>query len=137
MGYSAGDAILDDEYNVFVNSSSDPFGYNHFAGTGASNFGLNQSAISTVSAGDAIAASQWNALFTGLANIANHTNVSTTASSVSAGDAIAIRSALVANLASVAAAVAAGSVNATALTAVAAGSSSNGSTWNGVSTIER
>ena len=137
MGYSAGDAILDDEYNVFVNSSSDPFGYNHFAGTGASNFGLNQSAISTVSAGDAIAASQWNALFTGLANIANHTNVSTTASSVSAGDAIAIRSALVANLASVAAAVAAGSVNATALDTAAAGSSTSGSTWNASATIER
>ena len=34
MGYSAGDAILDDEYNTFVASTSDPFGYNHFAGAG-------------------------------------------------------------------------------------------------------
>ena len=137
MGYSAGDAILDDEYNTFVNSSSDPFGYNHFAGAGAGVYGLNQSSISTVSAGDAIAASQWNALFTGMDNIANHTNVSITASSVSAGDAIAIRSALVANLASLAAAVAAGSVNATALDTAAVGSSTSGSTWNGTATIER
>jgi len=137
MGYSAGDTILDDEYNVFVNSSSDPFGYNHFAGTGAGVYGLNQSSISTVSAGDAIAASQWNALFTGMDNIANHTNVSITASSVSAGDAIAIRSALVANLASLAAAVAAGSVNATALDTAAVGSSTSASTWNGSATIER
>ena len=73
MAYSAGDAILDDEYNTFVNSSSDPFGYNHFAGAGSGVYGLNQSSISTVSAGDAIAASSWNALFTGMDNIANHT----------------------------------------------------------------
>jgi len=98
---------------------------------------LNQSSISTVSAGDAIAASSWNALFTGMDNIANHTNVSITASSVSAGDAIAIRSALVANLASLAAAVAAGSVNATALSTNAVGSSTSASTWNGTATIER
>ena len=137
MGYSAGDAILDDEYNTFVASTSDPFGYNHFAGAGAGVYGLNQSSISTVSAGDAIAASSWNALFTGMDNIANHTNVSITASSVSAGDAIAIRSALVANLASLAAAVAAGSVNATALSTNAVGSSTSASTWNGTATIER
>ena len=137
MGYSAGDAILDDEYNTFVASTSDPFGYNHFAGAGAGVYGLNQSSIATVAAGDAIAASSWNALFTGMDNIANHTNVSITASSVSAGDAIAIRSALVANLASLAAAVAAGSVNATALDTAAVGSSTSASTWNGSATIER
>jgi hypothetical protein len=137
MGYSAGDAILDDEYNTFVASTSDPFGYNHFAGAGAGVYGLNQSSIATVAAGDAIAASSWNALFTGMDNIANHTNVSITASSVSAGDAIAIRSALVANLASLAAAVAAGSTSATALDTAAVGSSTSGSTWNGSATIER
>ena len=115
MAYSAGDAILDDEYNTFVNSSSDPFGYNHFAGTGAGVYGLGQTAIATVSAGDTINASSWNALFTGMDNIANHTNISITASSVSAGDAIAIRSALISDLASLAAAVAGGSVSATAI----------------------
>ena len=137
MAYSAGDTILDDEYNVFVNNSSSPFGYNHFAGPGASNYGLNQSTISTVSAGDTINASHWNALFTGMDNIANHTNVSITASSVSGGDTIAIRSALVTDLANLAAAVAGGSTGATALATNAVGSSTNSGTWNSTSTIER
>ena len=52
MAYQAGDTILDDEYNAFVNNSSSPFGYNHFAGTGATIYGLGQSAIAVVSAGD-------------------------------------------------------------------------------------
>ena len=137
MAYSAGDAILDDEYNAFVSNSGSPYGYNHFAGTGASNYGLNQASISTVSAGATITAAQWNALFTGLDNIANHTNDSITASSVSGGDTIAIRSALVADLASLAAEVAAGSTSATALGTNAVGSSTSGATWNGTATIER
>ena len=137
MAYSAGDPILDDEYNVFVNNSSSPFGYNHFAGPGSTIYGLNQSTISTVSAGDTINAAHWNSLFTGMDNIANHLNRSITASSVSAGDTIAIRSALVADLANLAADVAAGGVNVTALDTTAVGSSSNGATWNSTSTIER
>ena len=137
MAYSAGDTILDDEYNTFVNSSSDPYGYNHFAGTGSGVYGLNQSSISTVSAGGTVQASQWNSLFTGLDNIANHTNVSITASSVSAGDTIAIRSALITDLANLAAAVAGGSTGATAISTAAAGSSTNSGTWNSSSTIER
>jgi|TARA_R110001592_G_scaffold274413_3_gene541421 hypothetical protein len=137
MAYSAGDPILDDEYNIFVASTSDPFGYNHFAGTGATTFGLNQASIATVSAGDAIAASNWNALFTGIDNIANHLNRSVTSSSVSAGDTIAIRSALVADLANLAADVVAGGVNVTAVADRAAGTSTNGATYNVSSTIER
>ena len=137
MAYSAGDTILDDEYNAFVNNSSSPFGYNHFAGPGSGEYGLNQSTISTVSAGDTINASNWNALFTGMDNIANHTNTSITASSVSAGDTIAIRSALITDLANLASAVAAGSTGATALSTNSIGSSTNSGTWNSTSTIER
>jgi len=137
MAYTAGDTILDDEYNAFVGSSSSPYGYNHFAGTGAGEYGLNQTSIATVSAGGTINASQWNSLFTGLDNIANHTNTSITASSVSAGDTIAIRAALISDLASLAAAVAAGSPSATALADRAAGTSTNGNTWNSTSTITR
>jgi hypothetical protein len=55
-------------------------------------------------------------LFTGIDNIANHVNASVTSSSVSAGDTIAIRSALITDLATLATAVAAGSPSATALT---------------------
>ena len=137
MAYSAGDPILDDEYNTFVNSSSDPFGYNHFAGPGSGQYGLNQSTIATVSAGDTINASSWNSLFTGMDNIANHTNVSITASSVSAGDTIAVRSALISDLANLAAAVAGGSTSATAISTNAVGSSTNSGTFNNTSTIER
>ena len=138
MAYTAGDPILDDEYNTFVNSSSDPFGYNHFAGPGALQYGLNQSTISTVSAGDTINAAHWNSLFTGMDNIANHTNdTMTSRSSVSAGDAIAIKAAVVADLATLAASVAAGSPNATALDTTAVGTSTNSGTFNGTSTIER
>ena len=80
MAYQAGDKILDDEYNTFVNSSSSPFGYNHFAGTGASQYGLGQTHIATVSGGSTtITASQWNTLLTAITNIANHTNDTITA----------------------------------------------------------
>ena len=138
MGYVAGEKILDDEYNTFVNSSSSPFGYNHFAGTGSGVYGLGQAAIPTVGAGDTILASHWNTLFTSMDNIANHTNDTlTTRSQVSAGDTIAIKAAVEADLATLAASVAAGSPNATAISSQAAGASTNSGTWNTTSTIER
>ena len=137
MAYTAGNTILDDEYNAFVGNSSSPYGFNHFAGTGSGVYGLNQSSIATVSAGGSITASQWNSLFTAMDNISNHTNQAITASSVSGGDTIAIRAALISDLAALAAAVAAGSTSATALTDRAAGTSTNAGTWNSTSTIER
>ena len=138
MAYTAGDPILDDEYNTFVNSSSDPYGYNHFAGTGTGVYGLGQTHIATVSAGDTINASHWNSLFTGLDTIANHTNdTMTSRSSVSAGDTIAIKAAVAADLATLAASVAAGCTSATATTTNAVGTSTNSGTWNSTSTIER
>ena len=138
MGYTAGDTILDDEYNVFVNNSSSPFGYNHFAGTGSGAYGLGQSAISTVSAGGTVNASQWNALMTGIDNIANHTNDTVTSrSAVSSGDTIAILAAVAADLATLAASVAAGCPNATALTTSSAKQTSDSSsTWSGSHTVE-
>jgi hypothetical protein len=120
MAYSAGDTILDDEYNTFVNSSSSPYGYNHFAGTGSGEYGLGQTEISTVSAGNTIQATQWNSLFTGLDNISNHTNVEILSSSVSAGDAVNIRSQLISDIGLLAAAVAGGCTSATALSTSAA-----------------
>ena len=138
MAYVAGDTILDDQYNTFVNSSSSPYGYNHFAGTGSGAYGLGQTHIATVTAGDTILASHWNTLFTGMDNIANHTNDTlTTRAQVSAGDTIAIKAAVEADLATLAASVAAGCPNATAISSQAAGGSTNASTWNTSSTIER
>jgi hypothetical protein len=139
MAYTAGDTITGDQYNIFVNNSSSPYGYNHFAGTGSGVYGLGQTHIATVTGGSStITASQWNSLLTGLTNIGNHTNDTLTArTAVAAGDTIAIKSALEADLATLAASVAAGSPNATALGTNAVGSSSNAATWNTSSTIER
>ncbi len=139
MGYLAGDTILDDEYNTFVNSSSSPFGYNHFAGTGASQYGLGQTHIATVSGGSTtITASQWNTLLTGMDNIANHTNDSLTArTQVTSGDTIAIKSAVEADLATLAASVAGGCVSATAVSEGSELQSSTSDTrWVGTHVVE-
>ena len=117
MAYQAGDTILDDEYNAFVSNSSSPFGLNHFAGTGLLNYGLGESAVATVNAGDTINASSWNLLFTGMSTIGAHTgDTLTSRSAVSAGDAIAIKAAVAADLATLAASVAAGSPSTSAVT---------------------
>ena len=139
MGYLAGDTILDDEYNTFVNNSTSPFGYNHFAGTGASQYGLGQTHIATVSGGSTtITASQWNTLLTAMDNIANHTNDSLTArTQVSTGDTIAIKSAVAADLATLAASVAGGCVNATAVSEGSELQSSTSNTrWTGSHAVE-
>tara|TARA_A100001011_G_C14282387_1_gene832165 strand:- start:69 stop:1028 length:960 start_codon:yes stop_codon:yes gene_type:complete len=114
MAYIAGDTITAAQYNVFVASSSDPFGYNHFAGTGSGEYGLGQTELPQVTAvAGTVTAAQFNTLMTGIDNIANHTNVSITArTQVSAGDTIAIKSALETDLAALATAVAAGSTSA-------------------------
>ena len=130
MAYTAGDTITGDQYNVFVNNSSSPFGYNHFAGTGEDEYGLGQTHLATVSGGStSVTAAQWNALLTGMDNIGDHTNDSLTArTQVTTGDTIAIKAAVEADLASLAAEVAAGSTSATALGTNAVGSSTNSAT---------
>ena len=84
MAYTAGDTILDDEYNTFVNSGSSPFGLNHFAATGSAQYGLGQSAVATVSAGDTINAP---APISG----GRYLRVPTTRESHSGGSAVGIR----------------------------------------------
>jgi len=130
MAYTAGDTITAAQYNVFVNSSTDPYGYNHFAGTGSGEYGLGQTAIATVDVANTITAAQFNSLTTAMANIANHTNDTlTSAAAVTTGDTIAIRSALETDLATLAASVAAGSPNATALTNSSNKTSDTSSSW--------
>ena len=116
MAYTAGDKILDDEYNNFVNSASAPVGVNHIFGVGTGNQGLGQTEVATVGAGDTITASQWNSLFTAMDNIANHTNDTLTSTTArSTGDTVEVISALTSDIATLAASVAGGSVSATAL----------------------
>ena len=136
MAYTAGDPILDDEYNTFVNSSSSPYGYNHFAGTGSGVYGLGQSTISTVAPGNTITAAQWNSLFTGMTNIANHTNRTlTSAAAVSTGNTIAIKAALISDLAGLASDVAAGSPNTTALTNTSTKNADTANNWTTTQTV--
>ena len=140
MAYTAGDTITGDQYNVFVNNSSSPFGYNHFAGTGEDEYGLGQTHLATVSGGStSVTAAQWNALLTAMDNIGNHTNDSLTArTQVATGDTIAIKAAVEADLASLAAEVAGGSTSASGgLSTNAIGSSTNASRFNLLSTLER
>ena len=136
MAYQAGDPILDDEYNTFVNNSSSPFGLNHFAGTGSTVYGLGESAVATVSAGDTINASHWNTLFTNMSTIAGHTgDTLTSRSAVSAGDAIAIKNAVATDLATLAASVAAGCPSTSAVTTSSTlQNPQSSSTWTGTFT---
>ena len=138
MAYVAGDTILDDEYNAFVNNSSSPFGLNHFAGTGSLQYGLGESAVSTVSAGSTVNASEWNALFTGMSTIAGHTgDTLTSRSSISGGDSIAISANVAADLATLAASVAAGSPSTTAVTTSGIlQQPASSSTWTGSFTTQ-
>ena len=139
MAYQAGDTITAAQYNTFVASTSDPFGYNHFAGTGSAQYGLGETELAQVTAdAGTITAAQWNSLLTGMDTIANHVNDSLTArTAVATGDTIAIKTAVEADLASLAAEVAAGSTSATALGTNAVGSSTNSATFNDTTTIER
>ena len=117
MGYVAGETILDDEYNNFLSgSSAGAYGINHVFGTGTAGYGLGQTELIGTSAGTTITAAKWNALFTAMADTANHTNDSLSSTAArSAGDPIAVVSALQTDLNTLAASVAAGSVNATAI----------------------
>ena len=138
MAYSAGDKITAAQFNILTNNSSSPFGYNHIAGTGSGQYGLGQTEILTVSGGDGttIKASDFNALFTAMTNLANHTNDTlTSAAQVSAGSTIAIRSALETDLATLAASVAAGCPNATALTTSSATNKDTSSSWTTTQTV--
>ena len=139
MAYVAGNTILDDEYNTFVGSSTSPYGINHIFGTGSGSYGLGQTGLSTVAAGNTITAAQWNSLFSAMDNVANHTNDTLTSTTAkAAGDTIAIKAALIADLATLAASVADGSPNATALTTSSTLQTSNSSTrWAGSHVVEQ
>lgn len=142
MAYAVGDTITATEYNNFLNSTgSGTIGYNHMAGTGATVYGLGQAAIASVTGGaTTVAASQWNSLFTGMDNLVNHTNVSITAGTTtqkSAGNTIAVVSAINADLQTIATAIAGGCTSATAVSAGSELQSSQSSArYNGTHVVE-
>tara|TARA_B100000282_G_scaffold157393_1_gene113544 strand:- start:1771 stop:2760 length:990 start_codon:yes stop_codon:yes gene_type:complete len=99
MAYSAGDTILDDEYNTFATGNAAGTGdtsaasINTIWGEGTGDAGYGQSnVVSAVSAGNTITATQWTTLLARLNSIRQHqgTSINISSFSVSAGDAIAI-----------------------------------------------
>ena len=132
MGYTAGEKITVVEYNSLLLTSTTTPGINHLIGSGELFHGLGEVTVPIVSTGAQITATQWNSLFTAMDNLANHTNDTLTSTSQrSTGDLIEIKSALTADLATLAASVQAGCPNATALTTTAAQlTTSASSRWN-------
>lgn len=135
MGYVAGDRITNTEYNsLFLdgNNLGSGYGINHLIGAGDLYHGLGQATLNIVSKEQEITATQWNSLFTAMDNLANHTNDTLTSTGQrSAGDLIQIKSALIADLQTLAASVQAGCPNATALTTTVAQLTTTAATrWN-------
>tara|TARA_A100000172_G_scaffold81151_1_gene73378 strand:- start:35 stop:1027 length:993 start_codon:yes stop_codon:yes gene_type:complete len=91
MGYTAGDTILDNEYNDFANDASNNINAIWGASTGNKGYGQTNT-ISAVSAGNAITAAQWNTLQDRLKSIADHqgTTINNAAGSLSGGDTVEI-----------------------------------------------
>ena len=98
MAYSAGDTILDDEYNTFATGNAAGTGdtgaasINTIWGVGTGDAGYGQTnTVAAVSAGSAITATQWTTLLARLNSIRQHqgTTINISSFSVSAGDAIA------------------------------------------------
>jgi hypothetical protein len=91
MAYSAGDTILDDEYNNFANDATNNINKLWGASTGAHGYGQTNT-ISAVSAGGAITAAQWNTLQDRLKNVADHqgTSINNGAGGLSAGNTVAV-----------------------------------------------
>ena len=138
MAYVVGDQILDDEYNNFLNGTGTPKGINVIFGTGSLSRGLGQTELNSVAVGEQIAAAQWNSLFAAMDNVANHTNDTLTSTAAkAAGDVIAVKAALIADLTTLSASVSDGSPNATALsTSAALQTSTSTARWAGSHVVE-
>jgi len=110
MAYTAGDTILDDEYNTFVTGNAAGTGDNGVnnvntlwgAGTLDKGYGETGSTLASVSAGSTITATQWDNFLSRLENIAAHQGSTVTNySSLSAGDTITALSTVATDLATI------------------------------------
>ena len=115
MTYSFGNTILDDDYNGFKDS------VNTMWSTGSGSNGYGQSAVSAVSAGSTISATQWASLLNPITSAAAHQGSTITSiTNPSAGGTISAFTALSSNVTAV--------TGATRLNAVASGSDSSATT---------
>jgi len=96
MTYSAGNTILDDDYNGFKDS------INTMWSTGSGSAGYGQTAVSAVTAGSTITATQWATLLSRISSAASHQGTSITSiTNPSAGATISAYAALAGNITSV------------------------------------
>ena len=106
MTYSAGNIIVDDDYNIFATGNAAGTGdqsvanINSIIGVGGNEFGYGQGTeLTPVAAGGVVNASEWANLLARNTTLANHQGTTITSiSSPSSGDVIAAYSALSANV---------------------------------------
>jgi hypothetical protein len=136
MAYTAGDTILDDEYNTFVTGNAAGTGdngvnnVNTLWGTGVTDKGYGEtgSTLASVSAGSTITATQWDNFLSRIETIAAHQGSTVTAySTLSAGDTITALSTVATDLAT----ITTNRLNATASgsTVTTGGTSSRTASW--------
>jgi hypothetical protein len=140
MTYSAGNTILDDDYNIFATGNAAGTGdqsvanINSILTVGGAEFGYGQSEVTPVSAGIGVTAAQWASLLTANATLASHQGTSITGiSNPSAGDTIAAYAALSANVT----ATFNGKLNAAASGSDASVSSVTTTSWNTSSVLTK
>lgn len=94
MTYSVGGLIQATDYNGFVSTNANA-NVNDLWGTGSSDKGYGQTALSTVSAGGTVTATQWASLVNTISSIASHQGTTITARTAPVtGDTITILAAL-------------------------------------------
>lgn len=94
MAYTVGGLIEATDYNGFVSTTVNA-NVNAFWGAGVTSAGYGQTALSTVSAGGTVTATQWASLVNTIAAAANHQNTTITSRSAPvAGNTIAVLSAV-------------------------------------------
>ena len=106
MTYSAGNIIVDDDYNIFATGNAAGTGdnsvnnINTIWGTGTGDKGYGQSTtVSAVSAGTTVQATQWATLLNRASSLASHQGSSITSiTNPSTGDTVAAFTALSANI---------------------------------------
>lgn len=77
MTYTAGGKIQATDYNAFASTGSPNL--NNIWSTGSGNSGYGQTAITTVTTGKRVLASEWSTLFNTISNVASHQGTSITA----------------------------------------------------------
>ena len=128
MTYSSGNTILDDDYNAFKDD------INTIWSTGSGDSGYGQSAVSAVSAGSTITATQWGSLLTPMTSAGAHQNTSLSPiGNPSVGDTIEAYTTLASNIT----AITSGRLDANASGTDASATTTTTSAWSATATTSK